>query len=327
MKDLIEGFSRQLHEATGIASKAVLTPAPRPMANVLISGLGGSGIGGTIVSELAADSATIPVLVSKGYFIPAFVSPSTLYIASSYSGNTEETLACLEQAIERGAHIVCVTSGGKMADLARKHQLDLILIPGGMPPRACLGYSLTQLIRIFEFHGLLKNGSLAEVEAAAAFLDAEEAGIVASAKALSEKLSGKIPVIYSTTGNEGVAIRFRQQINENAKMLCWHHVIPEMNHNELVGWPSGTENIAVVIFRDPSEYERNDYRIAINKSVFEKYTSNISEVYSKGSNAIEKAIYLIHLGDWVSMFLAEKSGVDAVEVKVIDFLKSELAKK
>ncbi|TND10503.1 MAG: glucose/mannose-6-phosphate isomerase [Bacteroidetes bacterium] len=327
MKELIERFSGQLRDAVRIARESRLTPAAKPFSNVLISGLGGSGIGGTIISELSAHTAGIPVTVSKGYFIPAFVGPGTLFIASSYSGNTEETLACVDQALATGAHVVCITSGGKMAEIAREKKLDLILIPGGNPPRACLGYSLTQLIHVFETHGLLPAGSLARVETSASLLDAEEPAIVALAKDIAARLFGKTPVIYSTSGNEGIAIRFRQQINENSKMLCWHQVIPEMNHNELVGWPSGTDQIAVVLFRDHDEFERNNYRIEINRAVFAKYTPHILDVYSKGANAIEKAIYLVHLGDWVSWFLAEKNGVDATEVKVIDFLKSELAKK
>lgn len=327
MKDLIEGFTRQLHDAVTIARNAVLRKAPHEFTQVFISGLGGSGIGGTIVSEWAGEYAAVPVNVSKGYFIPASVNSRTLYIASSYSGDTEETLACLEQAGARNAHIICITSGGRMADIAREKGYDLILVPGGMPPRACLGYSLTQLVHVFEQFNLLAPGSLGQIEAAISFLDGEEAALVASARELTEKLAGKIPVIYTTSGNEGIAIRFRQQINENAKMLCWHHVIPEMNHNELVGWPSGTNQIAVVLLRDPDEYERNNIRIAINKQVFEKYTSNINDVFSRGRNAIEKGLYLIHLGDWVSWFLSEKNGVDANEVRVIDHLKSELGKQ
>lgn len=327
MKDLIEGFTRQLHNAVQIARNATLQKAPGAFQHVLISGLGGSGIGGTIVSEWAGEYAPIPVNVSKGYFIPACVNEKTLYIASSYSGDTEETLACLEQAGERKAHVICITSGGRMSEIAREKGYDLIRVPGGMPPRSCLGYSLTQQVHIFENFGLLAPGSLKQIEDAIAFLDAEQGAIVASAREIAGKLAGKTPVIYTTSGNEGIAIRLRQQINENAKMLCWHHVIPEMNHNELVGWPSGTNDIAVLLLRDPDEYERNNMRIAINKQVFEKYTNTILDVFSKGRNTIEKGLYMIHLGDWISWFLSEKNGVDANEVRVIDHLKSELGKQ
>lgn len=327
MKNLVAGFPRQLEEALAIGRAAKLAAMPQAPANVYISGLGGSGIGGTIVAEWMTDHANIPVVVGKGYTIPAFVGPSTLYIASSYSGNTEETVACLEAAIQRGAKIVCITSGGKIAELAKQHNLDLILIPGGNPPRACLGYSLTQLVNVLVFHGLLPKDYIEAFEAAVRTLTNDQESIIAEADKISVALHNKVPVIYSTSGNEGVAVRFRQQLNENSKILCWHHVIPEMNHNELVGWTQPHDEIAVVFFRDRDEYIRNDYRIELNKNVIAKYTSHLIDVYAQGKHRAEKALHLIHLGDWISVLLAEKRGVDAVEVNVINHLKGELAKK
>ena len=127
-------------------------------------------------------------------------------------------------------------------------------------------------------------------------------------------------------GFEGVAVRFRQQINENSKMLCWHHVIPEMNHNELLGWRTNVDNLAVVYFRNKLDYDRNQIRIDINKKVISKFTDNITEIWSKGSSVIENTLYHIHLGDWVSWYLSEMNNVDAIEIDVINYLKGELAK-
>lgn len=202
----------------------------------------------------------------------------------------------------------------------------MILIPGGSPPRACLGYSLTQLFFILGFYKIIGGKFKLQLNSSIELIEKEKASIIAEAEKVAANLFGKTPVVYATTYFEGVAIRFRQQINENAKLLCGHHVIPEMNHNELVGWASGSERVSVIIFRDRQEYSRNDARIEINKEVIKKYTPNITEVWSKGNSPIEKAIYFIHLGDWVSVFLAEKRGVDPVEVKVIDHLKGALAK-
>lgn len=327
MQTLVEGFPGQLEEALRIGKSAVLSEPKHAIRSVLISGLGGSGIGGTIISEFAFDSSPVPVAVTKGYFIPAFVDQHTLVIISSYSGNTEETLACMEQAIAKNAHVVCITSGGKVADLARQHKLDLIIIPGGMPPRTCLGYSLVQQVIICAKHKLLPASAVAELENSIALLKREQAPIRKEAEALAKNLHGRTPVIYCTTNYEGIAIRFRQQLNENAKVLCWHHVIPEMNHNELVGWAGGTEEISVVLFSDPDEYERNNYRIAINKDIISRFTPHFTEVVAKGKSQIEKSIYLIHLGDWASVYLANLRGVDAIEVNVINFLKGELSKK
>ena len=324
MKTLVSNFADQLKEAIRIGEQAEFSRAKR-ISSVFISGLGGSGIGGTIVSELTALEASVPITVGKGYFIPKFVNENTLVIISSYSGNTEETLNCLNQALKRKSKIVCITSGGKVAEIAKKKKLDIVTIPGGNPPRACLGYSFTQLLFTLAWFKIIKPKFKIQLRAAIELIESEEQNILAEAKEVTEKIFGKTPMIYATTYWEGVAIRFRQQINENAKMLCGHHVIPEMNHNELVGWASGSERIAVIIFRDRDEFERNNSRIEINKEVIRKYTPNITEIWSKGKSQIEKAIYFIHLGDWISVLLADKRGVDAVEVKVIDMLKGKLS--
>jgi len=325
MQELIKNFPNQLFEAIQIGESAKLSK-PKKISNVFISGLGGSGIGGTIVSELVAMEATVSITVSKGYFIPKFVNQNTLVIISSYSGDTEETLNCLNLALKRKAKIVCITSGGKIAEIARKKKLDLILIPGGNPPRACLGYSLTQLFFILSHFNIISNKFKSQLKSSIELIETEKQNIISEAKSVAEKLNGKTPIVYATTYFEGVAIRFRQQLNENAKILCGHHVIPEMNHNELVGWASGSERVSVIILRDKDEYERNNVRIEINKDVIKKYTPNITEIWSKGKSQIEKAIYFIHLVDWISLLLAEIKGVDAVEVKVIDHLKGELSK-
>ena len=158
-----------------------------------------------------------------------------------------------------------------------------------------------------------------------ALLDAEEDQIKKEAKEIAQKLQNKIPVIYSDAKFEGVSIRFRQQINENSKMLCWHHVVPEMNHNELVGWRERNEKIAVVFIRNNHDFERNQERMEFTKEVVRQYASDIVEIYSKGDYDLVRSMYLIHYTDWISFYLAELQGVDAVEVDVIGRLKSQLA--
>ena len=326
MKSLIANFSGQLVEAIKIGKNAKLTPMQAHVNNVLVCGLGGSGIGGSIVAELVVSEAKAPVNTSKGYFIPAYVDEHSLVIISSYSGDTEETVNALHLAMEKKAKIVCITSGGKIAKIATDNGLDLITVPGGMPPRACLGYSLTQLFFILRHFNLISFDPVAELESSVKLIDNEEESIRKEAKEVAEKFHGKIPVIYSTTSQEGLAIRLRQQLNENSKVLCWHHVFPELNHNELVGWTEKHDELSILILRDPDEYNRNVSRIEISKEVFRKYTSNITEIFAKGNTAIEKSIYLIHLGDWISYFLSEIRGVDAIEIEVIKHLKSELSK-
>lgn len=326
MKTLVANFSKQLSVAILIGKNAKLTESNNPISNILICGLGGSGIGGSILNELVVKNANTPITISKGYFIPAYVNDQSLVIISSYSGNTEETLNCLELAIAKNAKIVCVTSGGKVLEISKSKKIDHIIVPGGMPPRSCLGYSLTQLFFILAFLKIIDSYFINDLEAAIKLIEKEEKNIISDANIIAKKLVDKTPVIYATTYYEGIAIRFRQQLNENAKVLCWHHIIPEMNHNELVGWTKKDDNLAVIIFIDKDEYFRNVARVDINKEVIKKYTSHITEIYSKGNSEIEKAIYFIHLGDWISVILGELRGVDLMEVNVINFLKSALSK-
>ncbi len=325
MKNLVENFPNQLKEALQIAAASKIS-AGKNIHNVLITGLGGSGIGGTIVSELAAKHSKIPFSVSKDYFIPNFVNENTLVIVSSYSGNTEETLSAMQLALEKKAQVACVTSGGKVKEIAEKNKLDLIVIPGGNPPRSCLGYSLVQLLHILDAKGILSFNYRKQIEEAISLLTTKKPDIQKEAHAYAEKLKGKIPVIYCLGPTEGVAIRFRQQINENSKMLCWHHVIPEMNHNELVGWTEKNEDLAVCILRTAFDYERNLKRLDINKTVITKFTSTFFEITGQGSTPLVQALYLIHLTDWLSCYIADLKHIDPVEVKIIDFLKSELGK-
>ncbi len=325
MKKHVENFPAQLKEALDIAAQAQLT-CYTGIQHVLISGLGGSGIGGTVISELVAKECKVPVMVNKDYFIPGFVNENTLVIISSYSGNTEETLSAINDAIVKKAKIVCITSGGKIAALAQQHNFDVIKVPGGNPPRSCLGYSLVQLFRVLSNNKLIQVDYVHQLNKAIRLLTEQEAAIKTEADQVARRLSGKITVIYSLGSTEGIAIRFRQQINENSKMLCWHHVIPEMNHNELVGWTTRNENLAVVVLRTSADYERNIQRLEICKNIFEKYSSSLTEIHAKGDSSIEQAIYLVHLTDWVSCYIADIKQIDPVEVKIIDHLKAELAK-
>ncbi len=324
MKTLIEGFTKQLKEALDIADKAVLTKKNN-VQNIIITGLGGSGISGTILSELVQNECPVPIIVNKDYFLPEFVNANSLVIISSYSGNTEETLSAMQQAISKNAQIVCVTSGGQVKELAAKHYYDTIIIPGGHPPRSCMGYSIVQLFKIMQFNGFVKTDLLSDVKESIRVLDAEEAHITSEAKTISKKLLNKIPVIYSLGSCEGTTVRFRQQINENGKMLCWHHTLPEMNHNELVGWVEKNDSLAVVTFRTSFDYIRTMKRYEICKPLFEKFSSSVTDITAKGSTKLQQYFYLIHIGDWISYYMAELKNIDAVEVDVITNLKNELA--
>ena len=326
MKELIKDFTNQIAHAIVIGNAYEPSDWNANISNVLISGLGGSGIGGTIAAEVTASEARIPILTNNGYFIPNFVSINTLFIACSYSGNTEETISAAKLAHEEGAKIVVISSGGKLQEMANDNSWDFIGIPGGQPPRASFGLSFPEVLYVLHVHDIISKKFEKELEAAINLLDENEEAIQQEAMEVTEKLNNKIPVIYAADGYGGVATRFRQQVNENAKMLCWHHVIPEMNHNELVGWRTKDENLAVVIFRNETDFDRIQARMKINKETMDQYADSIIEIWSQGDSDLQRALYLIHIGDWISYFLGEKRGVDITEVKVIDHLKGELAK-
>lgn len=327
MDKMVARFPEQLEEAFGIAQKITLKKHTAPLRSVFISGLGGSGIGGGFVQDFVRGVCKLPVVVSKGYQAPAWINKNTLAICSSYSGNTEETLSTLEQLHHTGAKVVCIASGGKLIDIAKAKGYDYVQLPGGWSsPRACLGYSVVAQLGVFRAAKLIPSKLLNQVTGAQKLLKRDQNAMQKAARKIAGFLTGKTPVLYIADHMEAVAVRWRQQINENAKMLCWHHVIPEMNHNELVGWRDQRADVAVIWLRNHDDFSRTAIRTDINKEIVEHYTQTSIELYSKGKNLIEKALWLVHLGDWVSVYLAELRNVDPIEIKVIDFLKGELAK-
>ena len=326
MNDYINDFSNHLREAIEIANNTTLSPYTKEIRNILICGLGGSGIGGTIVSDIISSKANIPIAATKDYSIPNFVNEHTLVIANSYSGNTEETLYALEKCQARGAEIAVITSGGKLKTIAEENKYNNIIIPGNQPPRAMFGYAFTELFFMLNHYGIIDDSFKSDFDKAITLIDTEKADIQKQAMNLAKKMYKQTPVIYVAKGFEGVAVRFRQQLNENSKMLGWHNVVPEMNHNELLGWRTNVDDLAVVYFRNKCDYDRNQIRMDINKKVISKFTSNITEIWSKGDSLIENSLYHISVGDWTSWYLSEMNNVDAIEIDVIDFLKGELAK-
>ena len=327
MYRFIGDFPRNVGDAVEASKSLGLKQAQNTINNVVITGLGGSGIGGKIVSDIVSGSAACPILINNDYTLPAFVNENTLVIACSYSGNTEETLTAVGTAIEKGAEIACLTSGGKLKELAESNGFNLVVVPGGNPPRTTLGTTSPRLFAILKHYGIIDDRYDASLDKVSGYLKQHEFEIQTKAQLMAEGLYTFTPVIYSDAGYEGVAIRLRQQLNENSKILCWHHVFPEMNHNELVGWVSGNEKIAVIMIRTDDDPERTQTRMDLSLNIFEKYTQHITEVHAKGDDKVIRTYYLIHFIDWLSLYLSEQYGVDSIEIDVIDYLKGELAKK
>lgn len=326
MKQLVAAFPNHLREALEIGRRAQLKPTQKKINNIVISGLGGSGIGGKIVSQLVAEKIALPILCTNDYVLPAFVDQHTLVIISSYSGDTEETVAAMHEAAAKGAEIACITSGGKIAAYAKEKGLNHVIIPGGNPPRSMFGYSSVQLFFVLRAYGFIDSYFESEIENSISLIEKNIEEIRSTSLKIAKSVVERIPILYSEAMYEGVAIRWRQQINENSKMLCWHHVFPEMNHNELVGWTGGDNRVAVILLRNEDDHKRSQLRMELCKKLMGEKCDTIIEAWSKGSNRIERSMYLIHLGDWISIDLAELKNEDAVAIPAIIFLKNELSK-
>lgn len=327
MRALIQAFPNQLREAQAICQQLVLPPSTTPFTSAVLLGLGGSAFGGEIIRNYTASKLEIPFSISRGYTVPRSVGKSTLVIVSSYSGNTEETLAAAEQAQKQGAYIVCITSGGKLATWATANGYPFIRVPSGSPPRSACGYSIVAQLFILFRLGLIPDPSQGLSEAISLLDDFDG---LPKATEIAGQLAGHVAVIYSSDANDSIAIRLRQQINENSKRLCWHHVIPEMNHNELVGWEGPDfvlEIVCVLLLRSHYEHPRVATRFGINEGIIRQKTGNIHEVWPPKAGLLAELFYMLHLSDWVSLLLAEKEGVDPMPVKVIDFLKEELSQR
>jgi glucose/mannose-6-phosphate isomerase len=337
MYDKIYRFPEQLEQAQQIGR--AIEPAKKYYSNiekVIIAGMGGSAIGGDLVRSYLASSVEFPFYICRHYRLPAFVDENTLVIASSYSGNTEETLSALDDAIERGAKVACITSGGKVAEIARKKDFLLVELPKGFPPRAALGYSFVPLLYLVSKLGFTEDvdddvsnlirGLKAYRDQYAWDRETEKN----PAKALALKLHNKIPIIY--TGPEltdAVGTRWKGQICENAKCLAYNNQFAEFNHNELVGWEvigSYSDKLIVVYLRDNDDHDRVKRRMEIVRKIIEKKNVEIIDVFSHGDFAMGRMFSLIQLGDFASLYLAALNNVDPTPVKVIDFLKSELEK-
>lgn len=335
MKNLIAEFPAQVREAVHIGKSAGIRLNTRGLKNIVVTGLGGSAIGGDLLRAYAADQIGIPFLVNRHYVLPEFVDSDSLVIVSSYSGNTEETLDAHNEAVRRGARVLCISSNGATERMATKFKQPFIKIPGGLPPRAALAYSFFPLLITLRNAKLFKATD-ADINETIRLLTAKSAlyaGLQAKknpALALAERIHGKLIVVYSAADRfDAVNLRWRGQFDENSKTLAFGHVIPEMNHNELVGWnvlKSQMKNLAVLILRDSKDHKRVQLRMDINKEIIGKYTKNLIEVRSEGSSLLARMFSLVHLGDWTSYYLAILNGVDPTPVKVIDYLKSELGK-
>ncbi|GAB4126125.1 MAG: bifunctional phosphoglucose/phosphomannose isomerase [Raineya sp.] len=328
MQALIESFPQQLQKAIEIGRAQRVSPPQYPIHNVVIAGLGGSGIGGSLVESMVLPHLRVPISVCKNYDIPAFVGKNTLFIASSFSGSTEETLIALSQVKE--AKVACISSGGKLIEIAKEKGYDFVQIPNEAPcPRAFLGYSFVQILFLLKNYGLLQDDFEVCLEESVISLQEKKPLIHLEAKRLADIFYQDFPIIYADTRLGAAITRLQQQINENAKQLCHINIMPEMNHNELVGWgleANRYKDIAVLLVKTAYDHPRTRLRMEVCQPIFEQKTDKVFSLYAEGESFIEQVLFLIHIFDWASFYLAEKNEVEAFPVEVITHLKNELGK-
>lgn len=336
MLNLLLEFPLQCRHAFKIGESFSTPASYRGFDNIVFSGLGGSAIGADLIRSYVADDIKIPVFVNRDYTIPNFVGKDTLFLACSYSGDTEETLASYDEAKKRRAKVIAISSGGKLEAAANRDKIPFISIPKGYPPRTALGYAFFPWLAVLSNLGLIRDKRNDVKETLSVLEDSGERLLNPnvktgrnSAKRLALDLHNKYVIIYSAGRYfDSVITRWRGQFAENSKTLASTHIFPEMNHNETVGWENPKrllKDFIVVILRDESEHPRVARRIDITRSIIEK-RSKVVEIRSKGKRLLSRMFYLVYIGDFVSYYLAILNGVDPTPVEAVTYLKKELSK-
>ncbi len=287
---------------------------------VIFCGMGGSAIVGDLVkSWLEHRKFDKPVFSYRGYALPSFVKDDFLVVCVSYSGNTEETLSNFLDAVKRGIRPVCLSSGGRLMELAHKHGCRHVKLPSGFAPRFALGFMLSKALCLM---GIERE----ELEDARENLSESVELIKERAKSIALRFQNRIPLIYATPLTEAVATRWKAEINENAKSPCYRAVLPEMHHNEVVGLsnPLTRNKFAFLIMHDVKDTERVKLRVEITLRVLKEYGVNPIHLSYEGNSYLSRMLSLIHTGDWVSLYLAELYGYDPMPVRAIDSIKEML---
>ena len=320
-----------LRDALWKVESARLEPWDSP-GGLIVAGMGGSAIGGRLARAVLGDHASRPILAARSYGLPPWTTPDTTVLCASYSGDTEETLACYEAAGALGARRVVVTSGGRLAEQARSDGVAVIPVAGGFQPRAAVAYMTVAALEVAGLCGIgPRMGS--EIDVAADHLEelvvdwGPESPEDSLAKTLARGLHDTVPVIGGTALTWPIAYRWKTQFNENAKIPAFAHELPELDHNEIVGWESaaGLGRFAAVFLTDSDTHPRVHDRVRLTRELIAGAATDTFVVGSVGQTTVERVFSLVLLGDLVSLYAAVLRGVDPTPVAVIDRLKAELA--
>jgi glucose/mannose-6-phosphate isomerase len=321
-----------LRDAVWRVESAIMQDWDTP-AGLVVAGMGGSAIGGALARAALGDHASRPIFVTRAYGIPTWTTPDTMVMCASYSGETEETLACYESAGALGAKRTVVTTGGRLAEMARADGVPVIPLPAGFQPRAAVAYMIVASLEVAALCGVGPRLT-AEIDVAASHVeqlvaewgpDAPEDSL---AKVVARGLFGTTPVIAGAGLTSPIAYRWKTQINENAKQPCFSHEIPELDHNELVGWEGANDvgRFSAVFLDDSDAHPRVKQRMELTEQMIAGNAAASFRLETRGETAIERVVSLVLLGDLVSIYLAALRGVDPGPVKMLDDLKAALAK-
>ena len=301
-------------------------------AGLVVAGMGGSAIGGALARAALGDHATRPIFVTRAYGLPTWTTPDTMVLCVSYSGETEETLACYESAGLLGAKRTVATTGGRLAEMARADNVPVIPLPGGFVPRAAIAYTTVASLEVAALCGVGPRMT-SEIDVAASHTEqlvtewGPQAGEDSLAKELARALHGTTPLIAGAGLTTPIAYRWKTQLNENAKQLCFWAELPELDHNEIAGWEGAPAQgrFSAVFLDDSDAHPRVKERMALSERVIAPNATASFRLETRGQTAIERVISLVLLGDLVSIYLAALRGVDPGPVLVLDELKAALA--
>lgn len=333
MLDRIKDLPKQVREAWRIASTAMLPPAHGDVRNITVAGMGGSAIGGDLAAALLADELKVPMGVHRDYGMPAYVGRDSLVIVSSYSGNTEETLSSFAEAQKRGARVIALTTGGKIAELAKAARYPVVTFSYTAQPRAALGYSLGLVLGTLARLGFVRDLS-ADIDAALADLAkleerVHEGARTNDAKKLAIELYGRIIFAYGGGVLGVMARRVKGQWNENAKNWAAFDVLPELNHNGVVGFPHpdiARDALTVLFLRSDRDNPRHKLRFDVTRELLDRASIPHRTLQFAGASMLSEVLQLTLFTDYVSFYVALLNGADPTPVKSIDYLKDRLAK-
>ncbi len=329
VREVFAAFPSQCREGLRLTAEPAL-PRVRPRL-VVVAGMGGSAAGGDLVAACAAERLDVPLLVHRGYGLPAAVGADALVIASSYSGETGEVRSAADAALARGAGLVVLTSGGSLAELATARRLPLVRLPAGLMPRMALGYLFVPMARILAGLDLVvaTEPELAEavtvLEAMAGELGPDRGLEQNEAKRLAQALAGRMAAIYGGALTGPVAYRWKTDIEENAKRLALAGALPEMNHNEIEAWRAPeAQGLQLVLLRDAEERPEIARRFAVLRELAAPAAGGVSECWARGTGRPARLLSLVYVGMWLSYYLALARGVDPWPVPLIDDVKRRL---